>query len=121
VQLRLRPAAEKLEVRLDERLIKQGILNLLINATQAMPPEGGEIILSARREGPWALIDVLDTGRGIPPEAQQKIFDAYYSTRSGGTGLGLAITRRAVQEHGGQISVRSEVGKGTVFSIALPI
>jgi signal transduction histidine kinase len=121
VQLRLRPSTEPLIVRLDERLIKQGILNLMINATQAMPPEGGEIILSARHEGEWALIEITDTGRGIPPESLEKIFDAYYSTKSGGTGLGLAITRRAVEEHGGQISVRSDVGKGTAFTFALPI
>ena len=93
----------------------------MINATQAMPPEGGEIILSARRDQTWAVLEVMDTGRGIPPEAVEKIFDAYYSTKSGGTGLGLAITRRVVQEHRGKISVSSEVGKGTVFSIALPI
>jgi two-component system sensor histidine kinase HydH len=121
VQLRVRPSPDKLVVGLDERLIKQGILNLMINATQAMPPEGGEIILSARREGDWAFIEIMDTGRGIPPQSQEKVFDAYYSTKSGGTGLGLAITRRAVEEHGGRISVRSEVEKGTAFTIALPV
>ncbi len=121
VQLRLRRGDAALVVRLDEKLIKQAILNLMINATQAMPPEGGEIILSARREDEWAVLEVLDTGRGIAPEAVAKIFDAYYSTKSGGTGLGLAITRRVVQEHRGKISVSSEPGKGTVFSIALPV
>jgi len=121
VQLRLRKSEEPLIVRLDERLIKQAILNLMINAIQAMPPDGGEIILSARREENSAILEVIDTGRGIAPEALAKIFDAYYSTKSGGTGLGLAITRRVVQEHHGTISLRSEVGKGTVFSIALPI
>lgn len=121
VQLRLRPAAQKLVVPLDERLIQQAILNLLINATQAMPSEGGEILLSARQEGQTAIIDVIDTGRGIPPEALEKIFEAYYSTRSGGTGLGLAIARRVIEAHGGKISVSSEVGKGTRFTIALPV
>jgi signal transduction histidine kinase len=121
VQLRLRKTEGPLIVRLDARLIKQAILNLMINAMQAMPPEGGEIILSARREENRAILEVMDTGRGIAPEAVEKIFDAYYSTKSGGTGLGLAITRRVVQEHHGTISLRSEVGKGTVFTIALPI
>jgi len=120
VQLRLKRTDEPLVVRLDERLIKQAILNLMINATQAMPPEGGEIILSARLDAPWAVLEVMDTGRGIAPEKVAKIFDAYYSTKSGGTGLGLAITRRVVQEHRGRISVGSEVGKGTVFRIELP-
>jgi signal transduction histidine kinase len=120
VQLRLKRTQEPLVVRLDERLIKQAILNLMINATQAMPPEGGEIILAARRETPWVVLEVMDTGRGIEPEKMAKIFDAYYSTKSGGTGLGLAITRRVVQEHRGRISVNSEVGKGSVFKIELP-
>jgi two-component system sensor histidine kinase HydH len=121
VQLRLRKTDAPLVVRLDERLIKQAILNLMINAMQAMPADGGEIILSARRDENMAVLEVIDTGRGIAPEAVAQIFDAYYSTKSGGTGLGLAITRRVVQEHHGRISVQSEVGKGTVFSIALPI
>jgi len=120
VQLRLRKSSQPLVVPLDERLIQQALLNLLINALQAMPEDGGEIILSVAERGEQAVIDVIDTARGIPPEALEKIFEAYYSTKSGGTGLGLAIARRIVQEHGGQINVRSELGKGTDFTIALP-
>ncbi len=120
VQLRLRKSPRPLVVPLDERLIQQALLNLLINALQAMPEDGGEIILSVAECGEQAVIDVIDTARGIPTEALKKIFEAYYSTRSGGTGLGLAITRRIVEEHGGTICVRSEVGKGTDFTIALP-
>ena len=123
VRLRLRPADAPLRVPLDERLIKQAILNLMLNALQAMPPEGGEIILSARpdEDGRTAAIDVIDTGRGIPANAVPRIFDAYYSTKKGGTGLGLAITRRLVQEHGGRISVHREPGKGTACTLRLPL
>ncbi len=121
VQLRIRKTPMPLVVPLDERLIKQALLNLLINALQAMPEAGGEIILSAEQRDGKAVIDVIDTARGIPPRMIEQIFQAYYSTKSGGTGLGLAISRRIVEEHGGRISVQSEVGKGTDFSIALPM
>jgi signal transduction histidine kinase len=123
VNLRVRPpdpADGKLVVPLDDRLIKQAILNLMINALQAMPDGGGEIILSARREGNRALLEVTDTAGGIEPDRLAQIFNAYYSTKAGGTGLGLAITKRVAEEHGGRARVASEVGKGTVFTIELP-
>lgn len=121
VQLRLQRPGEPVTVMIDERLIKQAVLNLMINALQAMPASGGEIILSVKLEGRWVVLDVIDTGQGIPAESQSKIFDAYYSTKKGGTGLGLAITRRLVEEHGGQITVSSEAGTGTDFTIRLPV
>ena len=125
VQLRVAPAANgnaaPLVVRLDERLIKQTLLNFMINALQAMPDGGGEIILSAKSESGRAVLEVTDTGRGIEPEALPQIFDAYYSKKKGGTGLGLAIAKRLVEEHGGHVSVTSELGKGSVFRIELPM
>lgn len=119
VQLRLRPAEGPLVVPLDEKLIKQALLNLLINALHATP-QGGDIILSASRGDGGAVIDIIDTGRGIEPDALGKIFDAYYSTKKGGHGLGLAISKRIIEEHGGRIGAVSEVGKGTDFWIELP-
>jgi signal transduction histidine kinase len=121
VQLRVRRSEGKLLVPVDERLVKQAILNLMINATQAMPEAGGEIILSASQRDGRALIDVIDTGRGMDPQTVKRIFDAYYSTKRGGTGLGLAISQRIVREHAGQIQVRSEPGKGSDFTISLPM
>ena len=121
VQLRRRRwEGGELVVPLDERLIKQAILNLLINAVHAMPA-GGEILLSARRGEGAAVIEIIDTGKGIEPDALGKIFQAYYSTKKGGHGLGLAITKRVIEEHGGTISATSEVGKGTAFQIELPL
>jgi two-component system sensor histidine kinase HydH len=120
VALRLHPAAEKLTASVDERLLKQAILNLMINALQAMPESGGEIILSARNEDGLAVLDVIDTGRGMDQATVSRIFDAYYSTKRGGTGLGLAIAHRIIQEHGGSLTVTSQVGKGSDFRIALP-
>jgi signal transduction histidine kinase len=122
IQLRLKRAdGGPLVVSLDERQIKQTLLNLMLNALQAMPQGGGEVILSARRENGMAVLDVTDTGPGIDPAALPQIFDAYYSKKKGGTGLGLAIAKRLVEEHGGRISVTSEVGKGSVFRVALPL
>jgi signal transduction histidine kinase len=121
VQLRLKRADGALVVPLDERHIKQTILNFMINALQAMPEGGGEVILSARREDGRAVIEVTDTGRGIEPAALPQIFDAYYSKKKGGTGLGLAIAKRLVEEHGGRVGVSSELGKGSVFRVELPL
>jgi signal transduction histidine kinase len=120
VQLRLRKTDGALIVPLDARLIKQAVLNLMINATQAMTG-GGELILSASKDDHEACIDIVDTGGGIPPDALANIFKAYYSTKKGGTGLGLAISQRIAREHGGSLTVKSEIGKGSVFTLHLPL
>lgn len=121
VQLRVKLNPAPLTASIDPRLIKQTLLNLMINALQAMP-NGGEMILGASSGGDGqAVIEVIDTGPGIPPDAMEKIFQAYYSTKRGGTGLGLAMARRIVEEHGGELSVRSEAGKGSDFRIVLPM
>lgn len=121
VQLRLKTSPAKLTVQVDPRLIKQAILNLMLNALQAMDGSGGDLILSLSSTPTHARIDVIDTGKGIPPDVQQRIFQAYFSMRKGGTGLGLAMSKRIVDEHGGTISLKSEVGKGTDFTISLPL
>ena len=110
------------EVRcnVDVNLIKQAILNLLINAVHAMP-DGGELLIKVSAARGDAVIEVIDTGTGIAPENLPKVFQVYYSTKKCGTGLGLPTTRRIVREHGGNIHVESEVGKGTRFVITLPL
>ncbi len=104
---------------LDPKLIKQALLNIILNAQQAMP-EGGDLIVQSKRLKDAFQIDITDTGSGIPAEAAPHIFDAYFSTKKGGTGLGLATTRRIIEEHGGTITFQSEVGKGTNFRILIP-
>jgi len=122
VQLRLRKHEPgPLVANVDAKLIKQTLLNLMLNALQAMSARGGDLILSATRDSDHARIDVIDTGTGIPPEALGKIFDAYYSTKKGGTGLGLAMSRRIILEHGGTLTARSEPGKGTDFTLRVPL
>jgi two-component system, NtrC family, sensor histidine kinase HydH len=105
---------------LDRNVIKQALLNIILNAQQAMP-KGGELIVRTNKNGEYILIDITDTGIGIPHDKMHKIFQVYYSTKEAGTGLGLATTKRIVEDHKGTISVRSEAGKGSSFLIKIPI
>jgi two-component system sensor histidine kinase HydH len=105
---------------LDVELFRQALLNLLINARQAMP-DGGEILLRTRAEGHCVVLEVTDTGVGMTENVQARVFDAFFTTRPGGSGLGLATTRRLVEAHGGTIHVRSEPGKGSQFTLRLPM
>ncbi|MBN1422642.1 MAG: two-component sensor histidine kinase [Planctomycetes bacterium] len=104
----------------DRALLRQAVTNLLINAEQAMP-EGGEVIIKTAKVGEEAVIDIIDTGVGIPPQNLQRIFALYFTTKKGGSGLGLATTKRIIEEHGGRIEVSSEIGKGTQFRLRLPL
>jgi signal transduction histidine kinase len=119
VRLRLQKPDGPVNALVDPRLLKQAVLNLMINGLQAMS-DGGEMILRLIADRGQARIEVIDTGPGIDPATLGKIFDAYYTTKRGGTGLGLAMARRIVEEHGGQLSVASEPGKGSDFAITLP-
>lgn len=104
------------------RSLQQVFLNLLINAHQAMPG-GGSIEIKGYSESPGFIrIDIADTGPGIPPEALEKIFEPFYTTKGigKGVGLGLSVTYSIMKNHGGDIKVTSEVGKGTTFSIFIP-
>jgi signal transduction histidine kinase len=112
--------AEGVEVRVDRDLLKQAVLNVVVNAMQAMP-EGGELRFEAGATEDTAEIRVSDTGAGIPSELAEKIFTLYFSTKKEGSGIGLAMTFRIVQLHDGTIDFTSELGKGTTFLIRLPI
>jgi signal transduction histidine kinase len=110
-------------VKLDQEMFKQVLLNLLLNAEQAMP-EGGELTIQATAEdcNPRAVcLSLIDTGTGMPPDVQAKVFQPFFSTKKGGTGLGLPTTRKIIQAHGGSISLESEPGRGTKFTIRLPV
>ena len=108
------------EVYVDRALLKQAVLNLVLNAAEAMP-SGGQLRLVLSRRGEAAEITVGDTGKGIPLENRQKIFQLFFTTRPGGSGIGLASTFRIVQLLNGSIDFTSEVGRGTTFRIELPL
>lgn len=107
------------EIVADTNLLKQALLNIIINAQQAMPG-GGELIIRTARRDDAVEIQITDTGGGIPPEDHKRVFQIYFSTKEGGTGLGLATARRIVEQHDGTIRLYSAVGKGTNFVITLP-
>jgi len=109
-----------------EERLGQVFLNLLVNAAQALPDgrsEQNEIRVSTRLDGDRVIVEVTDTGAGIPPAIIGRIFDAFFTTKDvgSGTGLGLAISHRIVTDMGGDLSVQSELGKGTTFRVTLPI
>jgi signal transduction histidine kinase len=117
---------EALQVRVDSDLIKQAILNLVLNGVQSMTA-GGTLTLKARRDNDrrddeMILAEVVDQGCGIPPEAQEKIFELYSTTKSatGGSGIGLAQTYQIMHWHYGSVEFDSIVGAGTTFRLRLP-
>jgi signal transduction histidine kinase len=107
------------KVTADYGQLRQTLLNILINALQAMP-DGGELFVATSNGSQDVRLAIRDTGCGIPPENLPKLFDPYFTTKVRGFGLGLATVERVVQEHGGQVSVSSELGKGTSFALSLP-
>jgi two-component system, NtrC family, sensor histidine kinase HydH len=106
--------------QIDADLFKQALLNLVLNAEHAMPA-GGELMLTTRHEDPWIVLDVIDTGAGMTEEVRTRIFDAFFSTRPAGSGLGLPTARKIIEAHGGSIQVQSEPGKGSQFTLRLPV
>jgi signal transduction histidine kinase len=120
IRVNILQEAEGVNVRVDRDLLKQAVLNVVVNAIEAMP-EGGELRFEALADEDTAEIRVSDTGAGIPAELRDKIFRLYFTTRKEGSGIGLAMTFRIVQLHDGTIDFTSEPGKGTTFFIRLPI
>ncbi len=108
------------DVRVDRDLLKQAFLNVVVNAIQAMP-EGGELRFESSANSETAEVRISDTGPGIDPGLRDKIFRLYFTTKKDGSGIGLAMTFRIIQLHDGTIDFTSEPGKGTTFSIRLPM
>ncbi len=103
----------------DEQQLRQALLNLVRNAGEAMPA-GGALKLTLSDENSGYRLDISDSGQGIAPDHLARVFEPFFSTKQGGTGLGLALTQQIVVEHGGSISVTSEAGRGTTFTVHLP-
>ncbi len=107
-------------VMIDREAFRQALLNLIINAKQAMP-NGGQLIVRTAADGGTVSIYLIDTGTGMDDRTASRMFEAFYSTKPGGSGLGLPTTQKIIEGHGGRISVQSEVGRGTQFTIELPV
>ena len=107
-------------VRVDRDLLKQAVLNVVVNAIEVMPG-GGELRFESRLNSDTAEIRISDSGPGIAPDLRDKIFRLYFTTKTGGSGIGLAMTFRIIQLHDGTIDFTSEPGEGTTFFIRLPI
>jgi len=120
IDVKTQPASASVICSVDEMLLRQALLNIVINAQEAMP-RGGTLEISTERYGDWASISVSDTGMGIAEENRDNLLRPFYSTKARGNGLGLAITQRIIDDHGGNLTWESEIGKGTTFVIRLPL
>jgi len=120
VTLTSRQPSYPMIVKVDVDLLKQAVLNVVQNGAQAMP-RGGNLQVILEEDGKSAVIRVKDEGEGISSELQAKIFDLYFTTKSGGSGIGLAMTYRILQLHHGSIDVQSELGRGSEFQLRIPL
>jgi PAS domain S-box-containing protein len=124
------PAAQNIDIAVegndvtvdaDPELIRAMLLNLLLNAAQAMAGRSGGVVVRTARRGDAAIIDVCDNGPGIPDDIRPQIFEPFFTTKARGGGLGLPIARRTAELHGGSLAVDCPAGGGTVITIQLPI
>jgi signal transduction histidine kinase len=112
--------SEPVLVSIDSDLIKQAVLNVVINGIQAMP-DGGKLRVSLSRRNGFAITAIQDQGPGIPDEMREKIFTLYFTTKKTGSGIGLAMAYRVMQLHHGTVDFRSVQGEGTTFDLSLPL
>ena len=120
IRPRFLPDAGARFIHADAGLLRTALMNLVVNAQQAMAEAGGELLVETRGREQDVEIRITDTGPGIPLELQEKVFRPWFSTKEGGTGLGLPTSRRILEELGGDIRVQSEVGRGTRFTLTVP-
>lgn len=118
VDLNVHPGLTRLPI--DHRMMRQALVNVLVNAMQAMP-RGGSVQVTAAIEDRCARIDIRDEGPGVPPEVRARMFEPFFTTKAKGTGLGLAVVKRIVEDHGGSVSLASEAGQGATFTLKLPL
>jgi signal transduction histidine kinase len=107
-------------VPVDSHQIRQAVLNLAVNALQSMP-RGGVLTVRTRCEGPWAVVEVSDSGPGIPADLRPRIFEPFFTTKATGTGLGLAVVRRIAEGHGGTLDLAPPGPGGATFQLRLPL
>ena len=120
LSLRFYPGADVDKVACDWDHLQAAVVNLVRNAKDATP-SGGQIFVSTQRDGDFVTINVTDTGAGIPEQEIDRVLEPYFSPKKGGTGLGLPTVRRVAEDHDGSLTMQSEPGKGTQFSLRLPV
>ncbi|MYL32886.1 PAS domain S-box protein [Pontibacillus yanchengensis] len=120
VQLSFENKMDVMEVNCDEDRVKQVFLNLIKNSIEASP-KGGTVSVSIQLENKDITMKVKDTGVGIPPDQLKKIGEPFYTTKKNGNGLGLMVSFKIIEDHGGKITVESEVQQGTTFTVQLPL
>jgi signal transduction histidine kinase len=120
VRLVSRLTSNPLMANIDADLLKQAVLNVVQNGEQAME-QGGKLEVTLEEDRKTAILRIADEGPGIPEELREKIFDLYFTTKSGGSGIGLAMTYRILQFHHGSIEVKSNQGRGTEFLLRIPL
>jgi signal transduction histidine kinase len=121
VAVRMDLAKEAPRVAGDRVQLQQVVMNLMLNAQESMKEKGGDLVVrSEMTETGEVLISVSDTGVGLPAGAEERIFDAFFTTKSQGTGMGLAICRSIMESHGGRLSAHRNAGPGATFYVELP-
>jgi len=120
IDIRAHLAADLPTLQLDIRMMRQVLTNLVRNAQQAMS-DGGQMEIQSFRRGDAVIIEIIDTGCGVPQPAVEKMFKAFFSTKANGSGLGLSTVRKIVETHGGTIVCESEPGRGTRMTVSLPM
>ena len=106
---------------IDENQVRRVLINLIRNAIQAMPDGGTITISTTNEEDQWVIIETADTGVGISDDDMDKLFDAFFSSKSTGSGLGLTVSAQIINNHGGTIEIQKREPKGTIFKIKLPV
>ena len=108
------------KIELDEKYLKQALMNIIKNAIAAMP-DGGTLRVSTERRGDDVQLDIADTGVGMSDDVAEKIFEPYYTTKDYGSGIGLTLVYKVIKEHLGEISVQTQEGHGTTFTLSFPV
>jgi signal transduction histidine kinase len=119
-RLTLELPPERVTIQADPTRIDQLLLNLVVNAKEAMTDGAGKILVQLKVDGDWAVLSVSDTGVGIADDVRERIFEPFFTTKGAGTGLGLSTVKSIVDQHGGHLDVTSEPGNGTTFTARFP-
>lgn len=120
IQVELSIDSELPLIRGDREMLQEALANVMANAVEAMP-DGGILIVGAKREEAAVTVNMTDSGPGIPPDNLPRVFELYYTTKTGGKGMGLPNALRSIELNGGILKLKSSVGQGTSCSVSLPI